>query len=142
MTLEDLHSAIWSALRKYITEALLPIVHFRRYKAFNNMTRSEFYSLFRATIIGAESVCPCRMLINEQSLTTIMGRKPATDWKQWAMDRTNFSSAKLKTISDYTFPYYVCGKMQVIMILLGWYMDIIKKCLTPLNVNRCQLLKS
>jgi hypothetical protein len=44
MTLEDLHSAIWSALRKYITEALLPIVHFRRYKAFNNMTRSEFYS--------------------------------------------------------------------------------------------------
>ncbi len=27
------------------------------------------------------------MLVNEQSLATIMGRMPATDWKQWVMDR-------------------------------------------------------
>ncbi len=27
------------------------------------------------------------MLVKEQSLTTILGRRPAADWTQWAMDR-------------------------------------------------------
>jgi hypothetical protein len=52
--LEDLH---WNSLdvcyecpEKYITEAFLPIVNFRRYKALDNTTIREFYSLLRATL--------------------------------------------------------------------------------------------
>jgi hypothetical protein len=30
------------------------------------------------------------MLSNEKSITTIMGRMPAGDWKQWAMDWPNW----------------------------------------------------
>jgi hypothetical protein len=33
--------------------------------------------------------------------------------------RKNFSSAKLKTIFDYTFSYYICSRSL-------WYMDIVK----------------
>ncbi len=39
----------------------------------------------RVLIIGAKSIL--KMLINEQSLVTNMGRMPAVDWKQWATDR-------------------------------------------------------
>jgi hypothetical protein len=38
---------------KYITEAFLPIVNFRRYKAFDNTAIREFYWLLRAPVIGA-----------------------------------------------------------------------------------------
>jgi hypothetical protein len=66
--IEDLHN-IWSTLdvcyerpEKYITVALLPILNFRRYNAFDNMAITKFYSLLRATIIRAKSVSLLRML--------------------------------------------------------------------------------
>jgi hypothetical protein len=77
--IEDLQE-IWGTLdvcyvrpEKYNTEELLPIVNFRRYKAFENRTISEINSLLRA-IIGAKSVSLLRMLINDQSHVIIMGR--------------------------------------------------------------------
>jgi hypothetical protein len=48
--------------KKYIMEALQPIVNFKRYKAFDNMAIRGFYSLLRATIMGAKSVSPSRCL--------------------------------------------------------------------------------
>jgi hypothetical protein len=70
-------------------EALLPIINSRRYKAFDNISTGKFYSLPRATIMGARSVWHFKMLVNEQSLTTIMKGMSEADWLQWAMDRLN-----------------------------------------------------
>lgn len=70
--------------------SLLPIVNFRTYKAFDNVAIREFYSLLRDTILGAKNVGLLKVLFAEQSLTTIMGRVPGADWKQWDMDRPNW----------------------------------------------------
>jgi hypothetical protein len=32
----------------------------------------------------------------EQTLSTIMGRMPVTDWKQWTMDRPNWIQGTVK----------------------------------------------
>jgi hypothetical protein len=36
------------------------------------------------------------MLINKQSLSNIIGRTPATDWKQWVTDRPNLIQGTVK----------------------------------------------
>jgi hypothetical protein len=85
--IEDLQE-IWSKLDmcyerliEFITEALLTIVSFRRYKAFDNTAIREFCSLLRATVIGVVFISLFKMLVNKQSLVIIVGRMPATDWK-------------------------------------------------------------
>jgi hypothetical protein len=83
---EDLHE-IRSTLdvcpkgpEKYIVEVLLPIVNFRRHRAFDDMAIREFYSLLNAINMGANSVGLRNMLVRlKQSLATITGRIPAVD---------------------------------------------------------------
>jgi hypothetical protein len=60
---------------------LLRIVNFRRYRAFYNVAIRKLKSLLRNTIIGAKTVCFLKMLVNEQSLTTIKERMPAVELK-------------------------------------------------------------
>jgi hypothetical protein len=62
---------------------------------WDNVAIKEFYSLLRATILGAKNVELLKVLFAEQSLTTIMGRVPAADWKQWDMDRPNWYKVQL-----------------------------------------------
>ncbi len=59
--LEDLEE-IWETLdtcyerpEKYITEALKPILEFRRYRVYDNCAVREFYSLLRAAIKAAKA---------------------------------------------------------------------------------------
>ncbi len=85
--IEDLQE-IWSKLDmcyerpiEFITEALLTIVSFRRYKAFDNTAIRELCSLSRATVIGVVCISLLKMLVNKQSLVIIVGRMLATDWK-------------------------------------------------------------
>jgi hypothetical protein len=66
------HHEIWSMLdvcnehlEKYLAEALLPIVNFRRDRVFHNVAIKEFDSLFRATVWGARSVGLLEMLVKE-----------------------------------------------------------------------------
>jgi hypothetical protein len=40
------------------------------------------------------------MLINKQSLATIIGRMSAPDWKQWAMDRQNWIQHTIQSAFD------------------------------------------
>jgi hypothetical protein len=58
--------------KKFIMEVLLPIVNFTRYKTLDNVAIREFYLLLSTAIIGAKNVHLLKMLVNEQSLTTIM----------------------------------------------------------------------
>jgi hypothetical protein len=55
----------------------MPTENCSRYKAFDNMAIRKFYLLLRATILKAKSVSLLKMLVNEQSLTTMTGRLPA-----------------------------------------------------------------
>ncbi len=48
----------------------------------------DFYLLLRAAILGAKAVGHLKMLINTQTLPSIMGKMPAADWKQWAIKRS------------------------------------------------------
>jgi hypothetical protein len=86
--IENLHEdwitldVIYEHPEKYIMEAFLPIVNFRRYKAFDNTAIRELYSLLRAAVIGAKSDSLLKMLFTEQSLAIIMGMVLATDQKQ------------------------------------------------------------
>jgi hypothetical protein len=47
----------------------------------------EFYSQLRAAIKGARVVGHLKLLINEQSLSSIIGKIPSVVWKQWAVGR-------------------------------------------------------
>jgi hypothetical protein len=51
---------------KYIAEALDPVIKFRSYKAFDNSTIREFYSLLRAAMTGARKAGLLSRLINDQ----------------------------------------------------------------------------
>jgi hypothetical protein len=62
--------------REVHTEALEPIVKFKRYKAFEHITTREFYSLLREAMRGARGVNLLWNLINEQTLPGIMSRVP------------------------------------------------------------------
>jgi hypothetical protein len=62
----------YDRLEKYITEALDPIVKFRKYKAYKHGTIREFYSLLRAATIGARRARLLHRLINSQTLPGIM----------------------------------------------------------------------
>ncbi len=42
--------------KKYIAEALDPIIKFRKYRAFEHRAIREFYSLLRSAILGAWKV--------------------------------------------------------------------------------------
>jgi hypothetical protein len=85
---------IWDTLdtcfdrpEKYITEALDPIIKFRKYRAFNNGAVREFYSLLRSAMLGARKAGLLHRLVNDQTLPGIMARMPVGDWKQWAKER-------------------------------------------------------
>jgi hypothetical protein len=91
--IEDLQE-VWDTLdtffdqpEKYITEALIPIVKLRKYRAFNNGAVREFYSLLRSAMLGTRKAGLLHRLINDQSLPGIMARMPMGDWKQWAKER-------------------------------------------------------
>jgi hypothetical protein len=47
----------------------------------------EFYSQLRAAIKRAMVVGHMKLLINEQPLSSIMGKMPSVVWKQWAVGR-------------------------------------------------------
>ncbi len=49
----------------------------------------------RVLIIGAKSIL--KMLMNEQSLVTIMGRMPAVDRKQWATGRPDLITGTVES---------------------------------------------
>jgi hypothetical protein len=91
--IEDLREA-WGTLdtcfdwpEKYIAEALEPVTKFRGYKAFNSSAVREFYSLLRATMMGARKVGLLHRLINDQTLPGVFAKMPANDWRQWARER-------------------------------------------------------
>jgi hypothetical protein len=61
---EDLNE-VWGTLdvcyvcpEKYITEALDPVVKFRKYKAYEHAPIRKFYSLLRAAMIGGRRARP------------------------------------------------------------------------------------
>jgi hypothetical protein len=60
-------------------EALRPIVDFRRYKIADSAAVREFYSLLRTAIKGARRMGRIELLINDQTITRIMGRMPHVD---------------------------------------------------------------
>jgi hypothetical protein len=84
---DDLREA-WNTLdtcfdrpEKYISEALDPVVKFRSYKAYDNGAIREFYSLLRATMMGARKAGLLSRLINDQTLPGILPKMPPSDWR-------------------------------------------------------------
>jgi hypothetical protein len=76
--MEDLHE-IWDTLEmcfdrpeKYNTDALDPVVKFRKYKVFDNGAIREFYLLLRSVMLGARKAGNLHRLINDQTLPGIM----------------------------------------------------------------------
>jgi hypothetical protein len=85
---------IWDTLdtcfdrtEKYITEALDPIIKFRKYRAFNNRAVREFYSLLMSAMLGARKAGLLHRLVNDQTLPGIMARMSVGDRKQWVKER-------------------------------------------------------
>ncbi len=76
---------------KYISEALDPVVKFRVYKPFDSGAVREFYSLLRAAMMGARKAGMLGRLINDQTLSSILGRMLPMDWRQWARERPNWT---------------------------------------------------
>jgi hypothetical protein len=78
--IEDLREA-WNTLdtcfdrpKKYIAEALEPVVKFRSYKMFDNGAIREFYSLLRAAMMGARKAGLLHRLVNDQTLHSILAK--------------------------------------------------------------------
>jgi hypothetical protein len=67
-----------------LTEALRPMVEFKKYKMADGGAKREFYSLLRTTIQSAKTVGHLKLLSNIQTIPSIMGKMPHSDWKQWA----------------------------------------------------------
>ncbi len=72
--IEDLQE-IWDTLdtcynqpKKYIAEALEPIIKFRRYRAIENGVIKEFYFLLRSIMVEAKRVGLLRCFISDQML--------------------------------------------------------------------------
>jgi hypothetical protein len=91
--IDDLREA-WNTLdtcfdrpKKYIAEALGPVVKFRSYKAFDNGAIREFYSLLQAAMMGARKAGLLYRLVNDQTLPSILAKMPPSDWRQWARER-------------------------------------------------------
>ncbi len=62
------------------------------------MVIREFYFSFRATIKGVEAVGLVKMLINEQTLSNLMGRLLATDRKQWVVDKSMWIQGEVEIV--------------------------------------------
>jgi hypothetical protein len=112
--LDDLQE-IWDTLdtcferpEKYMEEALLPTVEFRKYKAADSSAVREFYFLLRAAIKGAKGIGRLSLLINDQTIPRIMGKMPYTDWKEWATKRPEWMREDLGP----TFEKFVERKWQ------------------------------
>jgi hypothetical protein len=65
----------------------LPIVKFRKYRAFDNGAVRELYTLLRSAMLGARKASIVHRLINDQTLPGIMAGMPVGDWRQWAKER-------------------------------------------------------
>ncbi len=76
--------------KKYIAEALEPVIKFRGYKMFDNGAIRAFYSLLRAAMMGARKAGLLHRLINNQTLPSILAKMPPNDWRQWAKERTTW----------------------------------------------------
>jgi hypothetical protein len=72
------------------TEALEPIIKFRRYRVIENRAIREFYSLLRSTMVRVKRVGLLRCLLNDQMLPSIMAWMPLNDWKQWAKEQPSW----------------------------------------------------
>jgi hypothetical protein len=73
---------------KYITEALKPVVELRKYKVANiQYSCQRFLLIAERGLSGAKAVGHLKMLINEQTLPSIMEKMPAADWQQGAINR-------------------------------------------------------
>ncbi len=56
-------------------------------QSIDNVLIRKYYSFLRSTILRPETVSLMKLLINEQTLFTIMGRMLAVNWKPWAVSR-------------------------------------------------------
>ncbi len=106
---------IWDTLdtcferpKKYMEEALRPIVEFRKYKAADSSAVRELYSILRAAIKGARSIGRLSLLINDQTVPRIMSKMPYADWKEWATKRPEWMREDLGP----TFKKFVEQKWQ------------------------------
>jgi hypothetical protein len=95
--LEDLKE-IWDTLemcykrpKKYIEEALKPILEFRKYRVYDKGAVREFYSILCAAIKGARAIGKVNLLINDQTVPKIMGKMPFANWKEWATKRPKWA---------------------------------------------------
>ncbi len=74
---------------KYMAESLKPILEFRKYKVYDNNAVREYYLILLSAIKGTKTFGQVDLLINNQMVPKIMGKKmPFTDWKEWAMRRS------------------------------------------------------
>ncbi len=90
-------SEIWDTLdtcyerpKKYMAEALKAIVEFRRYRIVDSGAIREFYSWLRPTVKSVRTVGLLKLLINDQMISSIMGKIPHTYWKLWATSQPDW----------------------------------------------------
>jgi hypothetical protein len=57
---------------KYISEALHPVVKFKRCRASDSGAFREFYSLLRSAMLGARKAGLLHRLVNDQMLPNIL----------------------------------------------------------------------
>jgi hypothetical protein len=88
---EDL-AEIWDTLdtcyerqEEYMSEALKPIIEFRRHKMVDSVAIRELFSLLRVAIKSAKNVGHFKLLINDWTIPNIMGKIFHIDWKQWVI---------------------------------------------------------
>jgi hypothetical protein len=75
---------------KYMAKALKPIVEFRRYRIVYIGVIREFYSLLRYTIRSTRRVGHLKLLINYQTVPSIIRKMTHTDWKQWTISQPDW----------------------------------------------------
>jgi hypothetical protein len=66
-----------------MSQALKPIIEFRRHKMADSVAIREFYSLIRVAIKSAKTMGHFKLLINDWKILNIMRKMLHTDWKQW-----------------------------------------------------------
>jgi hypothetical protein len=76
---------------KYITEALDPVIKFRKDKVNEHAAIREFFYLLRAAMMGARKACLLHRLISDQTLSHIMARMP---WETGKMGQGEASGSK------------------------------------------------
>jgi hypothetical protein len=65
-----------------------------------NLREKCVNEVVRVAIRGAKAVGHWKMLINEQTLPSIMGKMLATNWKKWTINSYNWVKRKVEVHSD------------------------------------------